>query len=60
MLDGIAGDSIDAGSGVDLIDAIDAAQIPRTDLSGRGLEPGTGIDCAKSKYAAGAHARARG
>ena len=32
MLDGIAGDSIDASGGVDLLDAVDTAQIPRTEL----------------------------
>jgi hypothetical protein len=38
MLDGIAGDAIDASGGVDLLDAVDTAQIARADLAGRGFE----------------------
>src|SRR5260370_27953194 len=38
MLDGIAGDSVDASRSVDLIDAVDAAQIPSTDLTGCGFK----------------------
>ena len=54
MLDGIAGDAIDASGGVDLLDAVDAAQVPRTDLTGSGFEIGT--DRAKGERAARAHA----
>ncbi len=54
MLDGIAGDSVDAGGGVDLLDAIDAAQIAGADLSGSGF--GVGTDGAEGEDAAGAHA----
>src|SRR5208282_589926 len=56
MLDRIAGHSIDACSGVDLIDAVDIAQIARTDLTRCGFETGTGIDRAKSERTAGANA----
>jgi hypothetical protein len=56
MFDGIAGDSVDASGGVNLIDAVDAAQIARTDLAGCGLKVGLGIDRAKCKGAASAHA----
>jgi hypothetical protein len=54
MFDGIAGDSIDASGGVDLVDAVDAAQIPGADLTGCGFE--IGADRAKGESAAGAHA----
>ena len=53
MFDGIAGDSIDARGGVDLIDAVDTAEIPGSDLTGRGFE--IGADRAKGESAAGAH-----
>src|SRR5208283_1253614 len=32
--DGISGDAVDAGSGIDLLDAVEAAEILRRDLSG--------------------------
>src|ERR1700690_3365337 len=54
MLDGIAGDSVDAGGGIDLVDAIDAAEVARTDLAGRGLR--LGADGSEGERAAGAHA----
>ena len=54
MLDRIAGDSIDAGGGVDLLDAVDTAQIARADLAGRGFK--IRADRAKGENAAGAHA----
>ena len=54
MLDGIAGDSIDASGSVDLIDAVDASQFPCTDLTGCGFK--IGADRAKGENAPGAHA----
>jgi len=54
MLDGVAGDSVDASGSIDLIDAVDAAQFPRTDLTGCGFK--IGADRAKGENAPGAHA----
>src|ERR1035441_934736 len=54
MFDGIAGDSVDASGGVHLIDAVDAAQIERADLTRCSFE--IGAHCAKGEGAAGAHA----
>src|SRR5258706_12473956 len=54
MFDGIAGDSIDARGRVNLLDAVDAAQILRADLAGCG--PEIGADRAKGENAAGSHA----
>src|SRR3979411_3035319 len=55
MFDRIAGDSIDTSSGVNLIDAVDATQVVRADLTGCGFK--IGADRAKGENAAGAHAQ---
>ncbi len=54
MLDGIAGDAIDASGGIDLIDAVNAAQVARTDLAGSGFK--IGADGGEGERAAGTHA----
>src|ERR1700688_2895499 len=53
MFHGIAGNSVDTGGGIDLLDAINSAQIPPADLPGRGFK--VGADRAKGEYAAGAN-----
>ena len=53
MLNRIARDSVDFRGGIDLLDAVDAAQITSTDLARSRLK--IGIDCAKGEHTAGAH-----
>src|ERR1700691_966720 len=57
MFYGIAGDSINPSSGIDLLDAVDTTKIARTDLAGRGFETSIRIDGAKRERAAGTHAK---
>src|SRR6202140_4626230 len=55
VLHGIAGNSVDTGGGIDLLDAINSAQIAPADLPGRGFK--VGADRAEGENAAGANAQ---
>ncbi len=55
MRDRIAGDAVDSGGGVHLLDAIRAAQLLRRDLAGRGFLVGT--DRSESEHASRPHSQ---